>query len=63
MSVMPKTSAQATSANPSRSLPYAASSRFMPRHPYLASTFFSCSPYCGLALMAFAQPISLAFST
>jgi len=24
---------------------------------YLASTFLSCSPYCGLALMAFAQPI------
>src|SRR6267142_3195987 len=31
--------------------------------PYFASTFFSCSPYCGLALMAFAQPISFAFST
>jgi len=33
------------------------------RHRYFASTFFSASPYCGLALIAAAQPISFAFST
>src|SRR5712691_3583151 len=37
--------------------------RLEPVHAYLASTFLSCSPYCGLDLMAFAQPISFAFST
>ena len=38
-------------------------SRLEPVHDYFASTCCSCRPYCGLALMAFAQPISLAFST
>src|SRR6266851_4516941 len=37
--------------------------RLEPVHGYFASTFCSCGPYCGLALMAFAQPISFAFST
>src|SRR5881628_2787620 len=37
--------------------------RLEPVHDYFASTFCSCWPYCGLALMAFAQPISFAFST
>src|SRR6266704_196255 len=37
--------------------------RLEPVHGYLASTFCSCGPYTGLALMAFAQPISFDFST
>src|SRR6266446_4618152 len=37
--------------------------RLEPVHGYFASTFCSCGPYTGLALMAFAQPTSFAFST
>src|SRR5207244_4121976 len=47
----------------SESLEEFAVSRLEPVHDYFASTCCSCRPYCGLALMAFAQPISLAFST
>ena len=62
MSVMPRISAQATSASASSTRPYTASS-LCTLPDYLANTFFNCSPYCGLDLIAAAQPISFAFST
>ena len=61
MSVMPRISAQAINARASSTRAYAASKRCT-FSVYFASTFFSCSPYCGLDLMALAQPISFAFS-
>jgi len=63
ISVMPKMSAQAASASASSSRPYARSSACTMAPAYLARTFFSCGPYCGLALNAASQPTSFAFST
>ena len=58
-SIIKNTSAQPMAASTSSNLP----NRLESRSTYFASTCLSCGPYCGLALMAAAQPISLAFST